>query len=204
MIAHRTLDVGDLPYFDISSQAPIWWGQMLLALIEGTMFAILIAMYFYIRTLVDPWPPPGIQLPPWGAATFAWIPLLISSAGSYIASEGAKKNERGRMIAGLLLNLLMALAFLAMRAWGWARFNFDWKTDIHGSLVWTIMWLHSFDMVADLMFTAVLIVIVVLGRYGGKERMAVHVDSVVWYFLVLIWVPLYTVVFWGPHFVGSP
>jgi heme/copper-type cytochrome/quinol oxidase subunit 3 len=203
MTAQRTLDVSHLPYTDISPQAPIWWGQFLLAIIEGTMFAILIAMYFYIRTVVDPWPPPGTQLPRWGPCTWGWIPLLISTAGSYIASEGAKKNERSSMIGGLALNLVMALAFLGLRAWSWGTFNFNWKTDIHGSLVWTIMWLHTFDMAADLIFTAVLILVLVLGRYGGKERAGVHVDSIVWYFLVLIWIPLYLVVFWGPRFVGT-
>ena len=49
--------------YDISERAPLWWGQLLLAFIEGTMFCILIAMYFYIRLSMDMWPPPGMQLP---------------------------------------------------------------------------------------------------------------------------------------------
>ena len=32
MTAQRTLDVAGLPVGDISNQAPIWWGQFLLAL----------------------------------------------------------------------------------------------------------------------------------------------------------------------------
>ncbi len=50
----------------------------------------------------------------------------------------------------------------------------------------------------------VLILIVASARYGEKQRLGVHVDSVVWYFIVIIWIPLYTVVYWGPHFVGAP
>jgi heme/copper-type cytochrome/quinol oxidase subunit 3 len=51
--------------------------------------------------------------------------------------------------------------------------------------------------------TAVLLAFVSTGRYGEKQRIGVHVDSVLWYFLVAIWIPLYAVVYWGPHFVGG-
>ena len=50
------------PPYDISSKAPLWWGQLLMCLIEGSMFCILIAMYFYMRLSVDVWPPPGVEV----------------------------------------------------------------------------------------------------------------------------------------------
>ena len=75
------LDVAGLPVGDISNQAPIWWGQFLLALIEASMFFILLAMYFYIRLSYDMWPPPGIQLPRVGLATISLVPLVISALG---------------------------------------------------------------------------------------------------------------------------
>ena len=37
-----------------------------------------------------------------------------------------------------------------------------------------------------------------------KQRLGVHVDSVLWYFIVLIWLPLYVAIYWGPHIVGAP
>jgi cytochrome c oxidase subunit 3 len=81
--------------------------------------------------------------------------------------------------------------------------NFTWKSDAHGSIVWTILFIHSYDVVADLIMTAVLLAFVSTGRYGEKQRIGVHVDSVLWYFLVAIWLPLYAVVYWGPHFLGG-
>ena len=59
----RTLDVSDLPPYHISNRSPLFWGQVLLCAIEGTMFCILIATYFYIRMSVDVWPPPGVPAP---------------------------------------------------------------------------------------------------------------------------------------------
>jgi cytochrome c oxidase subunit 3 len=203
MSASRTLDVSGLPAYDISLQSPLWMGQLLVCAIEGSLFCMLIATYFYLRLGVDAWPPPGIQVPNPTPATLALIPLLASCAGSYWASEAAKKGNRRGMILGLSLNLALAMVFLALRAVEWSSFNFTWASNAYGSIVWTILFLHTYDVVADLIMTAVLIVILASGKYGEKQRIGVHVDSVLWYFLVGIWIPLYAVVYWGPHIVGG-
>jgi heme/copper-type cytochrome/quinol oxidase subunit 3 len=70
--------------------------------------------------------------------------------------------------------------------------------------VWTILGIHTVDVFADLLFTMVLIVIFVMGKHGPKQRLGAHVDSIVWYFLVIIWVPAYVTLYWGPYFAGAP
>jgi cytochrome c oxidase subunit I+III len=175
----------------------------MVAFIEGTMFSILIAAYFYTRMRVDVWPPPGDQYPHLLLPNLELISLILSCAGSYWASEAAKKNRRGGMIGGLMLNLVLAGAALTLRIVEWHSLNFNWKTDLHGSYVWAFLGLHTFDMIGDLVFTAVLVVILIAGRYGPKQRLGVHVDSVVWYFLVGMWIPIYAVIYWGPWIVGT-
>lgn len=204
MTEARTLDVSHLQPWDVSSQSPLWWGQLMIAFIEGTMFCILIAAYFYTRLRVDVWPPPGDQYPHLLLPSLELIPLALSCIGSYWASEAAKKNRRSGMIGGLVLNLLLAGIALVMRIVEWHSLNFNWKTDAQGSYVWAFLGLHTFDYVADMVFSAVLVLCLLLGRDGPKQRLGVHVDSVVWYFLVGIWIPIYVVIFWGPHIVGTP
>lgn len=203
MSPSRVLDVSALPAYSISNQSLLWWGQCMMCVIEGTLFCMLMATYFYLRLGVDVWPPPGVQLPGIPLSTFALIPLVASCAGSYWASEAAKKGNRRGMILGLTLNLVLALAFLTLRGLEMKSFNFTWATDAHGSIVWTILFLHTYDVVADLIMTTVLIGIIATGRYGEKQRIGVHVDSILWYFLVAIWLPLYAVIYWGPRFLGG-
>lgn len=198
-----TLDVAGLPEYSISNKAPLWWGQVLLCAIEGSMFCMLIAIYFYLRMGVDVWPPPGDRLPDAALSTVALVPLLLSTVASYWATGAAKKNSRGGMIAGMALNLVLAGAFLALRYAMWRDLNFNWASDAYGTVVWTILFLHTFDVVADLLMTVVLLIIVAIGRHGPKQRLGVHVDSVVWYFLVAIWLPLYAVLIWGTRLVGG-
>jgi heme/copper-type cytochrome/quinol oxidase subunit 3 len=204
MTGPRTLDVSDLPIDDVSSHDPLWWGQFTLALIEASMFFILVSMYFYIRLSYDVWPPPGVQIPPLALCTIARIPLLLSCLGSYFASEAAKKDDRRGIMRGLVLNLAPAQLFMILRGVSWWSFNFNWKTGAYGSIVWSLMWLHTVDAVADILFTVVLFVLIALGYTGPKQRIGVHVDSVLWYFIVLIWLPIYIVIFWGPRFAGAP
>jgi heme/copper-type cytochrome/quinol oxidase subunit 3 len=199
----RILDVSGLPPYDISNQSPLFWGQVLMCLIEGSLLCMLIATYFYLRLSVDVWPGPGVHLPGLPYSIWALVPLIASCAGSYLASEAAKKNSRSGMLWGLGLNLVLAIAFLVLRGLEWNSLNFTWTSDAHGSIVWTILFLHSYDIVADVFMTAVLIVIVASGRCGPRQRIGVHVDSVLWYFLVGIWIPLYGVVYWAPRLIGG-
>jgi cytochrome c oxidase subunit III len=204
MNAPRIVDVSHLPPYTISYNSPLWWGQLMLCFIEGTMFCTLIAIYFYLRLGVDVWPPPGVQIPDFVKPTVALIPLIASCGGSYWASEAAKKDDRRGMILGLVLNLGLAVVFLILRFGEWQSLNFTWATDVHGSIFWTILFLHTYDVLADLLLTLALAIFIAAGRYGERQRIGVHVDSVVWYFLVAIWLPLYAVLYWGPHLVGAP
>ncbi|MBV8731174.1 MAG: cytochrome c oxidase subunit 3 [Acidobacteriia bacterium] len=204
MTASRALDVSHLPDYSISNRAPLWWGQLLLAFIEGTMFAILIAMYFYYRLRVDVWPPPGTRMPPVVLPSVSLLLLIVSCLGSYRASESAKQDDRRAMLLWMVFNICFGTAALVVRGFDWASLNFTQAADIHGTMVWTLLGLHTLDAFADLAFTAVLILLVLLGHHSPRTRLGVHVDSVVWYFVVLIWIPLYVVIYWGPRLVGSP
>ena len=204
MTQDRTLDVSHLPDYEISSRSPLWWGQLLMCVIEGCLFCTLIAIYFYLRLRLDVWPPPGVRLPPITISTLAIVPLLLSCIGSYWASEAAKKEDRKGMIRGMGLNLGLGVVFVILRALEWSRLNFTWASDVHGSIVWAILFIHTYDVIVDLLLTTALLVIVIAGRDGPRQRVAVHADGALWYFLVAIWLPMYVAIVWSPHMGGAP
>ncbi len=203
MTAQPALDVSHLPAYTVSNRAPLWWGQIGLIAIETTMFTLLIASYFYLRLGVDVWPPPGTQFPHLLLPTIGVVILLASCVPSYLASEAAKKNDLGRMRLWMAVMIAMAIVFFILRLFEWHSWNFNWATDVHGSIMWVMMGLHTFDYIALLVESIVLLVILFTRRVGEKQRLGVHVDSYTWYFIVGIWVPMYLTMYVAPHIIQS-
>jgi cytochrome c oxidase subunit III len=199
MKSESTLDIGGLPSLVFGTPAPMWWGMLGIVVIECAMFAILIATYFYYRLVLDIWPPSQVQLPGLLLPTINLAILIASCPPAYWASEAAKRNNRGGMILGLVLNLALSILFFALRIVEWQRFNFKWDSNVYGSIVWGMLWLHSLDYVAGLLSTAVILAIVLTGPVRENQRLGIHVDSLAWYFITAVWIPLYAVIYIAPH-----
>src|SRR5438093_1148402 len=60
----RTLDISQLPTVVFEARSIMSWAMFGMMLIEGTMFCIVLATYFYLRTRSTDWPagtnPPGL------------------------------------------------------------------------------------------------------------------------------------------------
>ena len=203
MNSRKVLDVSRLPAIAFMHKTPLFWAACGVAIIEGTMFGLLTASYYYARLNVDVWPPPGTQFPHTLLPTIELVLLIVSCLPAYWASEAAKKNEVGKVGFHMLVNGVLAIAAMVLRVIEWSRFNFDWRTDIHGSVVWTILGLHTFDVAGAIVVTMVVVIYVYTGRFSDTHRKGVDFDSVTWYFLVAIWIPLYATIYIAPHLVKA-
>src|SRR5207248_7749688 len=53
----RVLDLSGLPLHAMGSASPTWWGTLGFMLLEGSGFALVIAIYLYLGSLAREWPP---------------------------------------------------------------------------------------------------------------------------------------------------
>ena len=86
------IDVSMLPSFAFSHRGPMWWATMGMLVIEGTVFALLLVSYFYLRSLSSSWPMSA--LPPdlfWG--TLNTLILLVSAIPNHLAKKAAVKQD---------------------------------------------------------------------------------------------------------------
>lgn len=199
MNSRPVLDVTDLPTLTFGSRDPLWWGVVALAAIESTMFGILIATYFYLRLRVPEWPPPGVTVPGLLLPTINVLILLLSCVPAYWATEAALRDDRRGMIIGIFLNVVLAIVSLGIRVIEWRRLNYKWSSNAYGSIVWTILGFHTFDYIAAVIVSIVLLVILLVGHAGDKQRLGIHVDSLTWYFIVAAWIPLYAIIYIVPR-----
>ena len=56
-MSRRALDVSGLPTAVLDSRSLVWWGTIVMTVIETFVFAITVAAYLYLRTIANQWPP---------------------------------------------------------------------------------------------------------------------------------------------------
>jgi cytochrome c oxidase subunit III len=190
------LDVQALPTFAFSHRSLMWWSTAGLMLIEGTVFAIAVMMYFYLRTRAPAWPmaadAPRLL---WG--TLNTVVLIASLWPNQLAKNAAERGDRRKAAIWLTVCLVASLAFLAIRALEFAALNVSWYTNAYGSVVWLLLGLHTTHLITDTVDTAVLAVLLFTGPFEQKRFVDVSENAIYWYFVVLSWLPIYGVIYWA-------
>ena len=193
------LDVGHMPTFAFGMRSPMWWGTMGLVAIESTVFALTIMAYFYLRSHASVWPmsrfPPDLL---WGTANTAI--LLASMWPNQMAKKAAERLDLAGVRLWMVVCMLFSLAFLAVRVFEFGALNTRWDSDAYGSVVWMLLGLHTTHLVTDAWDSLVLTVLMFTGPLEGKRYVDVSENAGYWYFVVLSWLPIYAVIYWGARF----
>jgi len=195
------IDVSDLPSYAFGRRGLMWWGTLGLIAIEGTVFALSLAGYFYFRQRTAEWPPGGLPAPDWPWGTLNTLVLLASLVPNYWTDRVAKRHDLRSVRIGLPICLVFAVVFLIIRAFEFGSLNIRWDNNAYGLIVWTILGLHTVHLATDAIDTAVLAVLMFTGPLEGRRFSDVNDNAFYWYFVVLAWIPIYTVVYLAPRWL---
>lgn len=206
-----TIDVSDLPPSAIDHRSPIWWGNALLLLIETTMFAILVATYFYIRQNFGDWPPPQVNFQPpnlhpapdifWGALNL--LVILAASGAMFVADRATLRFDVRSVRLATAATLLFAVAAVALRFREFHGTNFRWDENAYASVVWAILLMHLLHLFVGIVEDSLMLAYV--SKYGldDKHGRDIRVTAVYWYWIGGIWIPLWVLVYLGPYWIGK-
>jgi len=190
------MDVSELPSYGFSHRSVMWWGTAGMIAIEGTVFALAIATYFYLRSHSATWPmsslPPELR---WG--TLNTLVLLLSLLPNEWAKRAAEKEHLPAVRIAMSICVLFSAAFLVVRWMEFTTLNCRWDDNAYGSIVWTLLGLHTLHLVTDFYDSVVLTVLTWVEKMDGKRFVDVSESAVYWHFVVLAWLPIYAVVYWG-------
>jgi cytochrome c oxidase subunit 3 len=192
------LDVAELPSFGFGHRSLMWWGTQGLMAIEGTVFAITVLTYFYLRSHVPQWPmsePPPDLL--WG--TLNTLILLLSMWPNQVAKRAAERLDKKKARWALLICMAFSIVFLIVRVFEFKALNCRWDSDAYGSVVWMLLGLHTLHLITDTYDTGVLAVLMFTGPLEGKRFVDISENALYWYFVVLSWLPIYAVIYWAPR-----
>jgi cytochrome c oxidase subunit 3 len=191
------LDVSGVPTFAYGHRSIMWWGTMGMIAVEGTVFALAIMGYFYIRSQAQQWPP-GVAPPDllWG--TVNTLILLASAIPNHFTKKAAEARNLQGVRVGMLWCLAFAIAFIVVRFVEYTALNVRWDTNAYGSIVWALLSLHFVHLLTDFFDSAVLGVLLFTGPLEGKRFVDVAENAMYWYFVVAAWIPIYLTIYWTP------
>jgi cytochrome c oxidase subunit 3 len=198
-----SIDVSALPTTAFGQRDPLWWGVTGIMCIEGTMFALMAASYFYLRGGAYVWPPPGVRHPGLGITTLNLAILLLSIVPMHLAAQAAEREDLPKIRLWLIVSTVLFLAFLGLRISIMDHLTFRWDSHAYGSLVWTTVALHTLHVVTGIAENLLFITVLTRGPVEDKLMDDLRLNSMYWYFVVACWTVFYCIIYLDPGLLGT-
>jgi cytochrome c oxidase subunit 3 len=203
----RTIDVSALEPHVMDRRSPIWWGNLLLLCIETTMFALLVATYFYIHMNYESWPPPRPSNSNYDTNPYLAVPtinlliILASCVPMFIADRACLRRDTRTVCRCMLIMVLIGLVTIGLRFVEFDSLQFHWDDNAYSGIVWTIVGMHLLHLVTGTAENFILTLWLWMKGMDDKHARDVRVGAVYWYWIAAIWIPLYVIVYFGPRMI---
>jgi heme/copper-type cytochrome/quinol oxidase subunit 3 len=194
----RVLDVSDLPHGTADSRALLWWGNLGMMAIEGTMFAMVLATYLYLRVSNLDWPPPTVPKPSLVLPAINLVLLLLLFIPALVIDRASLRDDAATVKIALMVCVAGGVGFLIIRAIDMAALGFKWSDHAYGSVVWTIFFLHTLHRCAATGETTLLLIYSEMRPVMKKTLLDFRCLAVYWYFVILWWLPFFFVIYVEP------
>jgi heme/copper-type cytochrome/quinol oxidase subunit 3 len=195
----QMIDVSNLPTFVFGRDAITWWGTIGFAAIEGMSLIVCGVAYLYLRKNVYHWPPPptrlpGVLLPGIGAAF-----LALTNIANYWLHRAVRRLDIGKTKQGFLIMSILGAIAIAFRVYDFRELNTHWDSNAYSSAAWVMVGFHAGLLVFEVIETWVFTALVWLGSLEGKHFADADDNCFYWYFMSLVWLPIYVLIYWSPR-----
>jgi cytochrome c oxidase subunit III len=194
---HFMGDLSHLQPYGHSHRSLTWWGMMGMIAIEGTVFVLAAVAYLYLAAHSAQWPP-HVTPPSLGWATAFTIVTFVSFLPNMWVNRFAEKELLGPVRIGLIAMCCFGLAMAAIRFMQFKTLNVTWSESAYGSIVFTILGLHTAHLLSDLIDTFVLTALMFTRHAHGRRFVDCAENAIYWNFVVFGWAPFYVLLYWAP------
>jgi heme/copper-type cytochrome/quinol oxidase subunit 3 len=180
--------------------SPLWWGQLLMCVAEGVSLILMVAIYFYARLQFDEWPPAGANTLDWKLPAANMALLILSCLPMRLGDKAILRDDwRGAQFWSWIATAMGAAA-AALQIYLMSLFKFRWDSHLYGSVVWFTLGFHTLHVVVATLETATILTFAGLGYKDERVKLALNVDEVYWFMVVVSAAVIYAVVFAGSLF----
>lgn len=193
-----TLNVKGLPEGGMGAAAPLWWGNIVLVTIEGMVFLLSIATYYYLRLTEQHWPPIRTELPDLLIGTVNVAIIALSALPMRLVQHRTRAYDRAGALRWLVAGLVLGASAIVLRAFEFEGFHCQWDTHAYGSAIWMMTGIHTVHLLSTVGETAVLGTWLFFNKLDDKHRLDIDVNSDYWFFVVWSWLAIYGVIYISP------
>ncbi len=193
-------DVSALPSVTFGQRGLLWWGTLAFIVIEGWTLALIVGAYYYVRQNFDHWPPFPTAPPRLTIGNVQLLVMLASIVPVAFADRAARRLDKPRVRAALTVASLMLIAVAVLRWYEFWSLNVKWDTNAYGSAQWNVLGWHATLIAVELGELIGLALIMYRPRVPVRFMSDTCDMAFYYYFLILVWLPLYVLAYWLPRF----
>lgn len=178
-----------------------WWGMAWFCATEATLFACLLASYFYLGVSNPRWPPAGIPDPKLQLPLVMTVLLVSSSVVIHWGEKALTSGGRARFRAALAVTMLLGLGFLSLQALEYADKLKHESPSGHAytALFFATTGLHGAHVAFGLLMWAYVGLRELLGHFDARHHVAVKNVSLYWHTVDAIWLAILAVLYLSPR-----
>lgn len=167
---------------------------------ETMLFGGMIGAFLVFRFGTVVWPPEGLPLLPLGLTAVNTLVLFASCVPMARAVSAMRRRDAAGLRSGLLLAATLGIAFLAIQGTEWASLvghGLTITSGPYGSTFYVLIGMHGIHVLGAVGWLVALLGGSFLGRFEGRESVAVDLAGIYWYFVSALWAVLFPLVYLG-------
>src|SRR4051812_4098546 len=153
------------------------------------------------------WPPKDIQtFDPWHLPLLNTLILLTSGTTVTWAHHALLEGDRKGLKYGLILTILLGIAFSFVQAFEYSHAAFGFKGNVYGATFFMATGFHGFHVLVGTIFLIVCLIRAINGQFTPQQHLGFEFAAWYWHFVDVVWLFLFSCIYvWGagPHLAGG-
>ncbi len=162
---------------------------------ETAFFGIMIAAYLYLRASEPGWPFGHAQFGQLALPAANTLVLLASAVTAAIARRSILTGTPKGLVNWLQVTLFLGLIFVAGQAFEYIHSGMTPSDRTFGGVFFTLMGFHALHLFAGELILGLVLARAQGGDFSARRHTAVDVGAWFWYYVVGVWVVLFTVLY---------
>jgi cytochrome c oxidase subunit III len=143
------------------------------------------------------WPPKGVHvIAPFDLPFMNTLILLLSGTTVTWAHHSILEGNKRDAVRGLLLTVLLGIAFTSIQAFEYSHAPFGFRDNIYSSTFFMATGFHGFHVLVGTTFLTVCLFRAMKGQFKPTQHFGFEAAAWYWHFVDVVWLFLFVCIYW--------